>query len=181
MTTHIAMLPELDVAVIALTNQWSDASGAITSEILQGSTGAPPEDWVEIYASGAAERADEAREAVEEAFAARNAESTPSLALEAYAGTYRDPWYGDVFVEMDGDGLRMRFGRSELLTGGLEHFQYDTFIARWEDRSLHADAYVSFSIGADGSVEGIRMKMLSPDTDFSFDFHHLALQRVPEE
>jgi CubicO group peptidase (beta-lactamase class C family) len=181
MTTYIAMLPELDVAVIALTNQWSAAAGAITSEILQTSTASSPEDWVEIYAAGAAEEADEATKAVEDAFAARNADSRPSLALEAYSGRYRDPWYGDVFVEMGGDRLRMRLGRSELLTGELEHFQYDTFIARWEDRSLHADAYASFIIGADGSVEAIRMRALSPDTDFSFDFHHLDLRRALEE
>jgi len=181
MTTHIAMLPELDVAVIVLTNQVSQASRAITSEILQAATSASHEDWVEIYASAAEERADEAREAVEEAFAKRNAESKPTLALEAYAGTYRDPWYGDVFVDLVGDRLVMRFGRTELLTGELEHFQYDTFVARWEDRSLFGDAYASFSIGVDGEVESIRMKALSPDTDFSFDFHHLDLRRVVEE
>jgi len=75
----------------------------------------------------------------------------------------------------------MRCGRSELLTGPLEHFQYDTFVARWLDRSLHGDAYATFVIGADGTVEAIRMKMFSPDTDFSFDFHHLDLRRVPVE
>jgi CubicO group peptidase (beta-lactamase class C family) len=160
MTTYIAMLPELDVAVIVLTNQWSRASRAVTS---------------------AAERADEARQAVEKAFAERDAESTPTLALETYVGTYRDPWYGDVFVDLDGDQLVMRLGRSELLTGELEHFQYDTFVARWEDRSLFGDAYATFSIGADGEVESIVMKALSPDTDFSYDFHHLDLRRVVED
>jgi hypothetical protein len=127
------------------------------------------------------ERSDRARKAVEEAFASRDADSTPSLPLESYVGTYRDPWYGDVFVEEGEYGLVVRFSRSELLTGPLEHFQYDTFIARWLDRSLHGDAYVSFTIGTDGKVEAIRMKALSPDTDFSFDFHHLDLRRVADE
>jgi hypothetical protein len=86
-----------------------------------------------------------------------------------------------VFVEQGDEGLVMRFGRSDLLTGSLEHFQYDTFIARWRDRSLHADAYVSFILGADGKVEAVRMKMLSPDTDFSYDFHDLDLKRVGED
>ena len=34
--------------------------------------------------------------------------------------------------------------RSPQLAGLLEHFQFDTFIARWTDRQLMADAYVSF-------------------------------------
>jgi hypothetical protein len=74
----------------------------------------------------------------------------------------------------------MRFSRSDLLTGPLEHFQYDTFVARWHDRSLFADAYATFVVGVDGKVEAIQMKMVSPDTDFSFDFHHLDLQRVTD-
>jgi hypothetical protein len=181
MTTHIALLPEMDVAVIALTNQWSRASRSVTSELLKRYVSESQEDWVEIYASGATERADEAKEEVEEAFANRDADSTPTLPLPSYVGTYRDPWYGYVFVDGGEDGLVMRFSRSELLTGPLEHFQYDTFVARWLDRSLYGDAYVSFSVGADGAVEGIRMKMLSPDTDFSFDYHHLDLRRVTAE
>ena len=35
--------------------------------------------------------------------------------------------------------------------------------------------------GADGEVEAIRMKMLSPDTDFSYDFHDLDLRWVGED
>jgi CubicO group peptidase (beta-lactamase class C family) len=181
MTTHIAMLPEKDVAVIVLTNQWSRASRAVTSEILNAYVSETPEDWVAIYSASAAERADEARKVVEEAFANRDADSTPSLPIESYVGTYRDPWYGEVFVERGEEGLVLRFSRSDLLTGPLEHFQYDTFVARWLDRSLHGDAFATFILGAAGEVEAIRMKMLSPDTDFSFDFHHLDLQRVAED
>jgi CubicO group peptidase (beta-lactamase class C family) len=181
MTSHIAMLPEKDVAVIALCNQWSRAPRAVTSEILNAYVSETPEDWVKILADAQAERSEEAKKAVEEAFADRDADSTPTLPLEAYVGTYRDSWYGDVFVDEGEDGVVMRFSRSELLTGTLEHFQYDTFVARWLDRSLYGDAYVTFTLGADGEVEAIRMKMLSPDTDFSFDFHHLDLRRVVEE
>jgi CubicO group peptidase (beta-lactamase class C family) len=181
MTTHIAMLPEKDVSVIALTNQGSRASRAVTSEILNAYVSETPEDWVAIFSAGAAERAGEARKVVEEAFANRNADSTPSLPIESYVGTYRDPWYGEVFVERGEEGLVMRFSRSDLLTGSLEHFQYDTFVARWLDRSLYGDAYATFILGATGEIEAIRMKMLSPDTDFSFDFHHLDLRRVVED
>jgi CubicO group peptidase (beta-lactamase class C family) len=181
MTSHFAMLPEKNVAVVALANQWSRAPRAVTSEILNAYISESPENWVRVYSSSASERAAEAKKVVEEAFANRNADSTPSLPLESYVGTYRDPWYGDVSVERGQDGLAMRFSRSELLTGPLEHFQYDTFIARWIDRSLYADAYVTFDLDAGGGVEAIRMKWVSPDTDFSFDFHHLDLRRVEKD
>jgi hypothetical protein len=83
-------------------------------------------------------------------------------------------------VERSNNGLLMRFSRTEQMVGPLEHFQYDTFIARWRDRSLFADAYVTFSLGADGTVESTKMRAVSPATDFSFDFHHLDLRRVTD-
>ena len=58
------------------------------------------------------------------------------------------------------------------------HFQYDTFIARWRDRELRADAYVSFALKPDGSIDQVKMVPVSPATDFSFDFQDLLL--VPQ-
>jgi hypothetical protein len=65
-----------------------------------------------------------------------------------------------------------------VLVGDLEHWQYDTFVARWRDRELRADAYVTFALQPDGSVERATMKAVSPETDFSFDFHDLLLRPV---
>ena len=180
MATYIALLPEKDVAVIVLTNQYTRAARAVANEILSAYIIDTPEDWVEIYGEFADKRGTDAASDVAEAFAARNAESTPSLPLEAYAGVYSDVWYGDVSVALEGDGLVMRFSRSTFLEGPLEHFQYDTFVARWNDRSLLADAFATFSVGKDGRVEAIKMQWVSPDTDFSYDFHDLDLRRSSE-
>jgi len=177
MTTYLALMPELDVAVIVLTNQYARSTLSVANAILHSYISDTPPDWVALLADDVADRAGEAQNAVNEAFASRNAESSPSLALDAYAGTYVDPWYGSVYVEKDRDKLVIRFSRSETLVGSLEHFQYDTFIARWNDRTLLADAYVSFTLGHDGGVESIRMTAVSPATDFSYDFQDLDLRR----
>lgn len=71
----------------------------------------------------------------------------------------------------------MEFSRTEKLRGELEHFQHNTFIVRWRERSLKADAYVKFELGFDGKVESATMKAVSPLTDFSYDFHDLRLVR----
>jgi hypothetical protein len=72
----------------------------------------------------------------------------------------------------------MRFSHSLRLTGVLDHWQYDTFVVRWKDRSLEADAYVTFQLGPQAKIEGVKMAAVSPLTDFSFDFHHLKLTPV---
>ena len=38
--------------------------------------------------------------AIDPAWACRNAGSRPSLPLDAYAGTYRDGWYGDIRISV---------------------------------------------------------------------------------
>ena len=69
----------------------------------------------------------------------------------------------------------MRFTKSPALVGDLEHWQHDTFIARWRDRELRADAFVTFALNPDGSIDQAKMAAVSPATDFSFDFQDLLL------
>jgi len=179
MVTQVSMLPGRSLGVIVLTNQEEGAAFlAITNTILDHYLGAKPKDWVAAFQSVRAEQKAQAKEAVAKAAGARNAASKPSLPLASYAGRYRDPWYGDVLVEPAGAGLAMRFTHTPILVGTLEHWQYDTFVVRWKDRTLDADAYVTFTLDPDGKVARLAMKAVSPSTDFSFDFHDLALAPV---
>jgi CubicO group peptidase (beta-lactamase class C family) len=183
MTTLLSILPEQGLAVFVSNNLLSPAPRAVVNDILdqflRDENDDAGKDWIAIVAEAAGTRRTDAAAAVAEADAARNADSSPSLPLDAYAGTYRDPWYGDILITLDNIGqLRFESARSAPLSGPLEHFQFDTFIARWSQRNLDADAYVSFSLDPQGEVERIRMKAVSPATDFSFDFHDLDLQRV---
>jgi CubicO group peptidase (beta-lactamase class C family) len=183
MTTFLAVLPELGLAVFASGNQMSAAPRAVVNEVIErflaGDAAAGQRDWIAILADAAGERRSEADRVVAEAFAARNAQSTPSLALEAYTGTYRDPWYGDVSISLtNARQLWFQSARNPPLKGPLEHFQHDTFVARWQDRRLSADAYVTFTLAPGGHIERIRMQAVSPATDFSYDFHDLDLRRT---
>jgi hypothetical protein len=40
---------------------------------------------------------------------------------------------------------------------------------------MNADAYVTFDLNPDASVHEVKMKPVSPLTDFSFDFQDLRL------
>jgi hypothetical protein len=64
------------------------------------------------------------------------------------------------------------------LVGDLVHWQHDTFLARWRDRELRADAYATFSLAPDGTIAGLRMVPASAAVDFSFDFQDLELRPV---
>lgn len=182
MVTRVTLVPSKKLGVIVLTNQQeAGAFQAVTQTVLDHYLGAPANDWVAAYSAVRQRQAKEARETVAKAIANRNVDSKPSLPAAKYAGRYRDPWYGDVIVEEHDGKLRMRFTHTPALTGVMEHFQYDTFIAKWEDRSQDADAYVTFQLNPDGTVDRVRMKAVSPATDFSYDFHDLDLRPAPKD
>ncbi len=182
MVSRLTLVPELDLGVVVLTNQEAGAAfNAVTMHVLDAYMDAPATDWVAAYAAAVGKGGDRAEEDWAKHVAARDAKSKPSLPLRGYAATYADPWYGDVVVEQDGRGLRMRFSRTPQLVGTLEHWQHDSFIVRWDDRTLNADAFVNFSLDQDGRVLGARMEAVSPLTDFSFDFHDLRLVPVGKD
>jgi len=73
----------------------------------------------------------------------------------------------------------MRFVQTPLLVGDLIHWQHDTFLARWKDRELRADAFVTFALNPDGSIDQMKMQPASPAVDFSFDFQDLLFEPKP--
>ena len=172
----VMMVPDLRLGVAVLTNQ--ESGGAFNSvglRVVDHYMGSPQRDYPALYKAleDAAER--EARDIEAKARTVRDSASGPSLALAKYAGTYTDPWYGDVAITLDGGKLLMRFSHTPSLVGDLVHWQHDSFVVRWRERELRADAYVTFSLTPDGTVERARMQAVSPLTDFSFDFQDLEL------
>jgi hypothetical protein len=70
----------------------------------------------------------------------------------------------------------MRFSHTPQLVGDMVHWQHDTFVVRWRDRELRADAYATFALEPDGSIDQLKMAPASDDVDFSFDFQDLLLR-----
>jgi len=181
MTSRVLLVPEARLGITALSNSGTAATTALAWSLVDLYLEKPPTDWVAAFKEQVVKNEAEAREAVAKATAARPAASTPSLPLASYAGRYTDPWYGESAIALEGDHLVLRFGRTPGLVGELEHFQHDAFVARWRDRSLNADAYVTFALKPDGSVERFTMAPVSPATDFSFDFQDLLFTPVKKD
>ena len=182
MVSRLTLVPEHELGVIVLTSAEQGAAfHAITLRALDAFLDAPKTDWLAAYAASVAKAQSKSDEDWRKHLAARDAHSKPSLPLAQYAGTYRDPWYGDVTIANEGGKLVMRFSRTRELVGDLSHWQHDTFIVRWRERWLNADAFVDFDLDHDGKVREVRMEAISPLTDFSFDFHDLRLAPVEKE
>jgi CubicO group peptidase (beta-lactamase class C family) len=173
----VTMIPGQRLGVAVLTNQESGAAfNAITLRAIDHYLGAPEVDYPGRFAALRDSARAKATLESRRVSAARDSMSGPSLALRKYAGRYEDDWYGDVTIAEEGGRLVMRFGHTPQLVGDMVHWQHDTFLVRWRDRELRADAYATFALNPDGSIDQLKMAPASDEVDFSFDFQDLSLK-----
>jgi CubicO group peptidase (beta-lactamase class C family) len=176
--SQVVMVPEARIGIAILTNAESGgALSALQYQLLDRMLGAPAAgvpatDWIAAVKAVDDERHAKEGARLAQANAAR-AKSRPSLPLAAYDGEYKDPWYGSAAIRHVGGKQVLSFSHTPDLTGELEHFQHDTFIVRWKERNFNADAYVTFALNPDGSIERMKMQPVSTETDFSYDFQDL--------
>jgi len=176
MSSQITLVPAEKLGIVILTNSESDLMAALSYRLLdEFLDGGPRTDWVAAFVRAAQLDRAQADSTVRANRAARDSLSKPSLPQERYAGRYRDELYGDAGITLEEGRLVLRFSRSPAFVGDLEHWQYDTFIARWRTAHLE-DAYVAFSLNPDGSIDRFRMTAVSPVADFSFDYQDLEFR-----
>ena len=178
MTSRTVLVPDQRLGIVMLTNAEEPVYAPLEYELLDYYFGAPRSDWITAYHTVIAQAEAQADSAVHAAAAARDTTSRPPLPLARYAGRYTDPMYGDATITLEGDRLVLRFAHSPPFVGDLSHWQYDTFVAHW--RAAHIeDAYVTFALRPDGSIDHFTMAAVSPLADFSFDYQDLRFEPAP--
>lgn len=178
--TRVVLIPDKNVGFAIMLN--SEDSGmllGLSYDLLDHYLDQPDygwiqkwEDWYQSRLAGGVEFLKQAK--------ASPAKSGPLLSLARYAGRYRDPWYGDVVIGSDKKGLTIDFTSTPRMAGRLEHWQYDSFVTRFDDPAIEP-AHVTFALDADGKVTGVTMKAVSKIADFSWDYHDLDLKPVEDK
>jgi len=177
MTSQVMLVPGERLGLVVLTNGESSLMTALAYRLLDTFFGAPPADWVAAFAQAEQLERVQADSTVRARAGSRDSLAGPSLPLGRYAGTYRDALYGDAAITLENGRLVLRFSHSPAFVGDLEHWQYDSFIARWRTAHIE-DAYVTFALEPDGSIEQFKMEAVSPLADFSFDYQDLLFRPV---
>jgi CubicO group peptidase (beta-lactamase class C family) len=179
--TQVTLVPEIKLGIIVFTNQQSGAAfTAITNSIKDSYYGITGIDRVQQYHEIVMQRQENAKKITDKIWSDINAEqqknkSTTNFSL--YPGTYTDPWFGQVVISDKNGKLWFDSKNSPRLTGQMFYYKGNTFIVKWNDRSMDADSYVMFDLNYEGKPDGIKMKPISPLTDFSFDFQDLDLKK----
>ena len=177
MTSQVMLVPGERLGLVVLTNGESSLMTALGYRLLDTFFGAPPTDWVAAFAQAEQLERAQADSIVRARAGSRDSLAGPSLPLGRYAGAYRDALYGDATITLENGRLVLRFSHSPAFVGDLEHWQYDSFIARWRTAHIE-DAHVTFALEPDGSIEQFKMEAVSPLADFSFDYQDLLFRPV---
>jgi CubicO group peptidase (beta-lactamase class C family) len=181
MVTQITMIPELNLGIIVLTNQQEGgAFSSITNQIKDAYFGITGTDRVKEYSAGRNKAVAGAKHLMDSIWSEIDAARKAGVKTDfsSVVGTYTDAWFGNVTISMKNGKLWFDSKRSPKLTGEMFAYKGSTFVVKWKDRSMDADAYVNFSLDETGKAAGITMKAISPLTDFSYDFHDLNFKRT---
>lgn len=183
--SRVMLVPEENLGVVVLTNaEQGGAFDSILYHVLDYYLQLPPKDWIAGYKAVKDKDEADAAETMRKAEGSRDANSKPSLPLAKYAGLYNDAWYGPITIKSENGGLVISFDHTPGMVGDLQHWQYDTFKAHWRVRTIE-DAFITFALNPDGTIDSARMKAVSPLADFSFDYQDLLLKpavaTIPEK
>lgn len=178
--TQVTLIPEMKLGIIVLTNQQSGAAfTAITNTIKDSYFGMPVTDHVKAYHERVVANVARAKKITDEIWNQINApkKEINITDLNKYLGTYKDPWFGEVTISMKNNKLWFDSKNSPRLTGEMLPYKGNTFVIKWNNRSMDADAYALFGLDFEGKANTIKMEAISPLTDFSFDFQDLNFTR----
>lgn len=182
MLSKTILVPELNLGIVVLTN--TDPGGysfsAIAGSIMDSYLEVEKTDWISQMDKRLKEseaESDSVTKAVWQTVAKAN---TKNLNYSNFVGTYEDNWFGKVKIELKNGKPWFRSYRSPKLNGEMFFYKANTFAIKWQYRDMECDAFAMFTLDENGKTIGIKMKGISPNIDFSYDFQDLDLKRIEE-
>lgn len=181
MLSKVSMIPDLNLGIVILTNTENGGGAlftAVNNTIVDSYLGLDTVDYVEKY-TALIERSSQSTDSITETVwkqveAAKNTKIDP----KTYTGIYKDNWFGKIEVFLKQEQLWFKSYRSPKLNGPMHFYNDHTFAIQWEYQDMNCDAFATFSLDENNKAQQIKMKGISPDIDFSFDFQDLDLQRI---
>lgn len=178
--SQIAMVPDLKLGVVVLTNQASTAAyWSIIYHVLDYYMGNPTFDWLGGYKRIQDSAVARALARKKDLSIAKVQGDKPSLPLKAYTGSFMEPLLGRATIQSEGDSLVLRFDNMEHYVADLRYFQYNNFIASFRNMGVPTEAYVSYGLKADGTIDRVRIEVRDPAS--RLDFEEMELKPIKEK
>jgi hypothetical protein len=169
--TNVNMSPGDQLGIVVLTNgSPTGVAEGLTAEFLDlAMYGKTAREWLKLYKGRFAEMA-----AAQQGggYMKPPASPSPAAGSDAYLGTYRNDFFGEIaIVEKDG-GLALVQGPKEK-TFAMTHYDRDVFTYVTEGEMAIGTAGITFTLGADGRAARVLVENLDAGGEGGF-------VRVPE-
>jgi len=180
MLSRTILVPELSLGIVVLTNSLPGGGSyySIPETILDSYLDIEKKDWIKDFSDLAKSSEGESDSVTNAVWEIVNSNKSLPLNPNEFIGKYQDNWFGEIEITLRNEKLWFIAKRSPKLTGQMHFYKATTFAVKWEYTDMPCDAFATFNLNEEGKATSIKMKGISPNIDFSFDFHDLDLQRV---
>ena len=162
--SRLTMVPQQNLGIIVLANNEGPADWIMTGIILDLYHGANPGVWYDAAREQWCEQQDMQSMTFE---GPPVVDSTPSLDLKKYSGSFISDLIGEVRVSWEQEQLTLLFPHTPSFTARLSHWQFDTFRVTWQDPVI-PDGLITFVLDAQGRVAELKLDQVNLlDVDFS--------------
>ena len=178
MISRTAFVPELNFGFVILTNNSNSLPYALMFTILDEYIGVEnKQDWADMFLEFKTSQTERDNRLAYSDQQKKVRNTTTTLPLEKYTGTYSCSIYGDVFVEINNGQLVVQFSNTPIFKGNLTHWHYNTFEIEMKKVPSLEKGKCSFLIDELGEVEEMRIDIPNPD----FNFKELKLVKQRKE
>jgi len=181
MISMTIMIPDINLGVVVLTNTARGGSyviRAVTRTIVDSYLELDDYGWTDTLLVAMNKRLNKGESVSAEVWETVKTANSDHINSADYIGVYEDNWFGKVEVFMKAGQLWFKSHRSPILNGPMSYYKANAFAIKWEYQAMNADAFALFTLDEEGKAQSIKMKGISPNIDFSFDFQDLDLQRI---
>jgi CubicO group peptidase (beta-lactamase class C family) len=168
MYSRVVLVPQENLGIVILTNSMTSMQTALSYRILDAYLGGEERDWSAEFLVDHRRGKERWAERWAQWERDRIPNTTPSLELGEYTGTFGGALYGDATVELENGTLVLRMLPNPDLVGDLTHWHHDTFLIQWRHEfPWFDDGWAQFVFNRNGKV--VEMKLDVPNEDFWFD------------
>jgi CubicO group peptidase (beta-lactamase class C family) len=181
MLSKVTLFPDLNLGIVILTNTESGGGGlftAVSNTIADSYLGLDDYGWTDKMVEWMSQNKNTGDDVTKKVWEKVESVKKVKIKNEDFIGIYEDKWFGKIEVFKKDNQLWFKSYRSQKLNGPMAFYNADTFAIKFEYQAMNCDALAMFSLDETGKAQSIKMKGISPNIDFSFDFQDLDLKRI---
>ena len=175
MYSQVAMIPELDLGIVILTNTMKGIASPVRQFIVNAFMEVENKDWSALALEKQKKKPSRMERTIKTQKSARVKNTQPTIQIESLTGEYHTKMLGEISISNEGDELKLEFKNAPDLSAYLEHWHYNTWQINWKQTHAWFD-FGTIQFHHDNNMKVIGFEFDVPNNDIFF--HELKVSRT---